>query len=231
MIWRKRVLRLVIAASCCFQPGFAQDKLPQVTKDGLELRENSDMRVVYARPGATLAPYKRVALLDCYVEFRENWQRDYNASVRGTGRRITDKDVEKIKQRLAEEFRRVFTTELETEGGYEVVDGEATDVLILRPAIINLDVASPDTMAPGIYTTIVSSAGSMTLYLELYDGGSNELIAKVMDPRAASRRGGAQLGNSVNNKAEADRILRRWADVLRDHLDSARASTASVPAE
>jgi hypothetical protein len=202
----------------------AKDKPPEVSKEGLHLVEHSDLRVVYKRPGATLEPYKRIALLDCFVEFRENWQRDYNSSVRGAGRRVTDKDADRIKQRVAEEFRKVFTKELETKGGYEIVDGEAADVLILRPAIINLDVASPGKMAPGMYATIVSSAGSMTLYLELYDGKSNEMIAKVMDSRAARSPGGASLGNSVSNKAEADRILRRWADVLRDHLDAARAA-------
>lgn len=200
----------------------ASDKLPEETSEGLRLVEDSELRVVYARPGASLQPYKRLALLDCYVEFREDWQRDYNNSVRGAGRKLKTEDMEAIKQKLAEEFRMVFTKELETEGGYEIVTEAAEDVLVLRPAIINLDVAAPDVKAPGMHKTVVSSAGSMTLYLELYDSVSNQLLAKVLDPRIAPRRGGATMGNSVNNKAEADRIMRRWADVLRDHLDAAR---------
>jgi putative sterol carrier protein len=211
-----------------FLPGsvFAHDDdLPKVSHDGLELRENSDLRVVYVKPGATLEAYKRIALLDCFISFRKNWERDYNSEARGMGQRVNKKDMERIKKRLADEFRTVFTKELETDGGYEIVDEGAEDVLILRPAIINLDVTAPDTRAPGMNRTIVSSAGSMTLYLELYDSLTNDIIARVIDPRAdRGRGGGAMLGNSVSNKAEADRILRRWADILRDHLDAARAA-------
>jgi hypothetical protein len=206
-------------------PVFAHNDLPEVSHDGLELRENSDLRVVYVKPGATLEPYKRIALLDCFVSFKKNWQRDYNAQARGMGQRVSKKDMERIQRDLAAEFRKVFTKELETDGGYEIVDEGAEDVLILRPAIINLDVTAPDTRAPGMNRTIVSSAGSMTLYLELYDSLTNDIIARVIDPRAdRGRGGGAQLGNSVSNKAEAARILRRWADILRDHLDAARAA-------
>lgn len=207
-----------------FAGTLAAKDLPDVDENGLHRVKSSEMRVVYARPGATLAGYDRVAILECFVAFRENWQRDYNASVRGAGRRISDEDVARIKRDVADEFRKVFVNELETEGGYEVVDVAADDVLLLRPAIINLDVAAPDTRGPGRYNTIVASAGSMTLYLELYDAASDEMIARVVDPRAAPNRGGASLGNSVNNKAEADRILRRWAGILRSHLDEARAA-------
>lgn len=200
------------------------DDFPEQDKYGLERVEVNNLRAVYVRPGATLEPYKRLALLDCYVEFQKDWQKNYNAQARGAGQRVSDADLERIKQDVADEFRKVFTKELETDGGYEIVDEAAPDVLVLRPAIINLAVTAPDTRAPGRVTTIVSSAGQMTLYLELYDSESNELLARVLDPRAARNRGGGSLGNSVVNKAEADRILRRWADILRDHLDAARAA-------
>jgi hypothetical protein len=207
-------------------PLIADDEPSQVSDNGLELREVSNLRTVYVQPGATLAPYKRINLLDCFVDFRKGWQKDYNAQVRGTGRRITEKDMERIRKDVAEEFRKVFTKELETDGGYEIVDVAAPDVLLLRPAIINLVVTAPDNRAPGRSTTIVNSAGQMTLYLELYDSASKELIAKVMDPRTARTAGGFRRSSSVSNKAEADRILRRWADILRDHLDAARATGA-----
>jgi hypothetical protein len=226
-------LRILIATlSMSLAPvAFASDTLPQVSDDGLNLMQSDELRAVYVKPGATLQPYRRVALLDCFVEFRKNWQRDYNASVRGAGRKITDADVARIKKELATEFRKVFTEELATDGGYEVVDIAAEDVLVLRPAIINLDVTAPDKMAPGVYATVVASAGSMTLYLELYDSASNEIIARVIDPKAASRRGGASLGNSVSNKMEADRLLRHWADILREHLDAAQKTASLKQAE
>jgi hypothetical protein len=96
-----------------------------------------------------------------------------------------------------------------------VVDNTGPEVLLLRPAIINLDVTSPDTMSAGFSTTVVASAGQMTLYMELYDSASSTLLARVIDPQAG-REGG--VANRVTNTAEADQILRRWADLLSKHL-------------
>ena len=46
------------------------------------------------------------------------------------------------------------------------------------------DPTAPDLQTAGMTYTIVESAGAMTLYMELYDGGTNAKIAMVMDGRA-----------------------------------------------
>ena len=132
--------------------------------------------------------------------------------------------MERIKKNLAEEFKKVFTEEL-TKAGHEVVDQTGPDVLIIRPAIVNLDVMAPDIQSPGITHVVVRSAGSLTLYLELYDSTTGAIFGKVMDAQA-DREGFAQLANRVTNKAAADRILRSWASELAGHLGAAREDTA-----
>lgn len=211
------VLLPVALAACT-----SSNELPAVSYDGLELRKHSTLRVVYVRPGASLEPYQRIKLLDCFVAFKKDWQKNYNREARGAGRKVTESEMERIRQTLADEFRRVFTDELQAKGGYQLVDETGADVLLLRPAIINLDPAGPDVMEPGMTRTIVNSAGQMTLYLELYDSATGDIIARVVDPRAARGYGGQmKVANRVTNKQEADRILRRWASVLRGHLDAA----------
>ena len=110
-----------------------------------------------------------------------------------------------------------FVEELQTEGGYEVVDDGAEDVMIIRPAIIDLDIEAPDTMTPGMSATFSASAGQMTLYMELFDSVTSEIIARVVDAEGGRDHG--MIRNRATNKAEADRILRKWADILRSHLD------------
>ena len=200
-------------------PGLAAEP-PQSTDDGLQLQTRTKTRLVYVKPGATLAPYRRVHILDCYVEFEPDWQKDYNRSATGLQRRVTDQDVERMKQGLAGECRKVFAKELQEKGGYEVVGAAAPDVLVLRPALVNVEVAAPDLMAPGIGATIVRSAGQMTLYLELWDAASSTLLARVVDAKADSD-GFAQRADRVTNTQAADRILRGWASELREHLDAA----------
>ena len=51
----------------------ANEPPPQVTKDGLQLQKQSKQRLVYLKPGATFSQYNRVAIIECYVEFRKNW--------------------------------------------------------------------------------------------------------------------------------------------------------------
>ena len=137
----KAVAGLVVALLVGL-PAHAGDKLPEVDSDGLHLVKGSKVRIAYVRPGATLSQYRRVMLLDCYVEFVEDWQRDYNMSQLGLSGRVSDKDAERIKKDLAAEFRKVFTDEL-TKKGYPVVEEPAPDVLLLRPALLNVDVGMP----------------------------------------------------------------------------------------
>jgi len=199
--------------------------LPKVDKDGLHLIKDSKVAVAYAKPGATLAPYVKVKILDCFVDFEKDWQRDYNLNEIGLDGRVTDKDAEAIKKGLAAEFNKVFT-EVLTKAGHQVVDDAGPDVLLLRPALINVDVAAPDVMRAGIGQTFVRSAGSMTLYMELYDSATSTLLARVVDPEADDRAF-AQQANKATNEAAADRILRSWAELLAKHLGEVKDATSA----
>jgi hypothetical protein len=196
------------------------DPPPDVTPDGLHLQKSTKSTLVYVKPGATFGKYDKLAILECLVAFDKDWQREYNSSATT---RVSDSDMDRIKKGLAEEFKKVFTKEL-TKGGYQVVDNAAPDVLILRPAILNLRVTAPDLMTPGFSRTVMRSAGSMTLYLELWDSMSNTILARAMDAQSDQGMNG-QVSSRVTNTAAASTILRRWADILRDRLDAARAAT------
>lgn len=224
----------MVVAGLAIAPIFnarAADPYPQVSPEGLQLQKDTTLRAVYLKPGFTLAPYKRVAILDCFVQFAPNFQRDYNEDQPDMEAQISKQVMTKITTGLAAEFKQVFTQELQANGGYPVVDSAAPDVLVVRPAIINLVVTAPDLMTPDMSATVVSSAGQMTLYLELYDSMTNTLLARVIDPES-DEDPLAQAADSVTNKVAADRIPRRWADILRKHLDAmqAQAQAATSPA-
>lgn len=204
----------------------ADQQWEQTSPDGLQLTRTLPYGAIYMKPGATFEQYKRLALLDCFVQFAKNWQRDYNQNEPDLEMQVSQGDMDRIKKELAAEFKRVFTEELQTDGGYEIVDIAAPDVLILRPAILNLIVNAPEIdTAPPMSGSVVASAGQMTLYLELWDSTTNKILARVIDTEADQGQGGlAQAGNSVENKEAADRILKNWADRLRKALETARAA-------
>ena len=66
--------------------------LPETTHDGLQLVPGK-VKVLYVKPGASLAPYQRVAITDCYVAFRKNWEREHKTGAL----RVSSRDMEKIK--------------------------------------------------------------------------------------------------------------------------------------
>lgn len=218
------VVFLLAIAMLVTTPALAKkEELPEVSKDGLHLVKDSKVAVAYAKPGASLEPYTKLKLLDCYVDFEKDWQRNYNLNELGLDGRVTDKDAEEIKKKLAAEFHKEFVKVL-TEEGFEVVEDIGPDVLLLRPALLNVDVEAPDVRRAGMSRTYVRSAGQMTLYMELYDSATSTLLARVVDPQGDDR-GLAQQANRVTNKAAADRIISHWAKLLTKHLSEVQDHT------
>ena len=218
-IYRIAVLALGITLSAgAF--GAKTQELPKVTEDGLELVPDGKLAIVYVQPGATLEAYDEVMMLEAYVAFRKNWERDQRTRS-AQPLRVTSRDVENIKKSLSQEFDAVFTKTLE-EGGYKIATEAAENVLLIRPAIINLDVNAPDTPTAGMSHSFTSSAGEMTLYIELYDSVTGDILAKAMDRKADRGYGGFYTWtNSVTNKVAAERILKGWATILKEALDEA----------
>lgn len=199
---------------------FANEERPKVTIEGLQLIEDSNLALVYAEPGIDWSQYSKIYLEAPYIAFTKNWQRNQNRYEPG---KISVDDMSKIKIELSSLFTDVFATTLE-EGGYELVKEHGEDVLLVKPAIINLDVVAPASSSPGITRTYSETAGEMTLYMELYDSLSGDLIAKALDRKEDRKTGYFEWKNRVTNRAAANRILKVWANVLKEGLDDARAA-------
>ena len=205
---------------------FAKNEPPQTTIEGLERVKDSKLALVYVEPGADFSQFKRIYLVDTYVAFKKNWRRDQNRTA--NPHKISPSDMDKMKSELAGLFRDVFTKVLE-EGGYELVNERAEDVLMIKPAIINLDISVPDTLSSNDTRSYSESPGEMTLYLELYDSVTDDLVAKAMDLQTDRKTGYFQWQARVTNRAAANRILTVWANVLKDGLDGARGDTGESP--
>ena len=184
--------------------------------DGLVEIESSNIAAAFIDPEADFSGFKRVEILQPYVAFRSNWLRDQN---RSRTRNVRPSDVERIKSDIASIFVGVFTERLEA-AGYEVVNYADEDVLVLRPAIIDLDVVAPDVRSPGRSRTYVADSGAATIFLELFDSVSGDLLGRGIDRRVARRGGGMAVNaNRVTNRADARREMRAWADTLIEFLD------------
>ena len=196
---------------------------PKVTSDGLTLVEGTEVAAVWVLDGADFSEYKRVMIVNVGVGFKKNWRRDYNQNEVSLSSKVSKSDAEKIKQRVADEFKKVFTAELE-KAGYEVADYDVSlaeeDILVLRPAIVDLVVTAPDTNSASRSRSFTASAGAMTLYLEFYDSVTSSILGRVVDRQNSRDNGMMQISNRVTNKAEADRLFRKWTGLLIAKMDS-----------
>lgn len=210
-------LMIVFCLVLLTSPIAVAEEIAETTHDGLVLMRDSKVAVAYVDPEADFSQYTKIQILDVYVAFKKHWQREH---------RVSKGDMDRIKRQAAELFRNVFVEVLE-EGGYPVVYENAEDVLLVRPAIIDLDITAPDTMRAGRSRTYAANAGAATLYIELFDSNTSAILARAIDRKAGRSNYGSwrMTGTSVYNSAEARKILRNWATLLMGALDNAQGKT------
>jgi hypothetical protein len=177
------------------------------------------MALVYAKPDVDLSQYKRIYLVQPQVSFIKDWLDFQNRRLRQT---VTVDDMQRIKTELAILFMEVFKDELQNNGGYELVDFAAEDVLIVHPSIVDLNVMSPDTPTTRNERSAIASVGSMFLFMELIDSVTGDKLVKAMDNKYDRTRT-SPAPNKVRNERAAREMLGEWAELLRLALDEARA--------
>lgn len=207
-------LALVFAAS---PAAVAEDTGTQF--ENLVPVDDAKVAVAYIDPNADFSVFKRVMILDTFVSFRSGWERDQRRGTRGT--RISASDMERIKSRVSELFNSVFIEVLEADDGFEIVSEPDYDVLLVRAAIIDLDVTAPDTSAAGRSRTYTADSGAATLYIELFDSVSGQIIGRASDRQGARNPGNMMRWTSrASNTADARRVFRGWANTFRGFLES-----------
>ena len=93
------------------------------------------------------------------------------------------------------------------------------------PNIVNLDVTSPDLNSPSMSRSYSASAGAMTLYLELIDAETSEVLMRAYDSKA-DPDSFVNYANRITNRQAADRMLKDWATRLRAAMDQTLRASA-----
>ncbi len=197
--------------------GEQEDQVGQeMTFDNLVRVKDSRVETAFIDPEADFSFFNKIMVMTPNVAFRSNWLRDQN---RSRTRNISNKEVENIKAEVATLFEKVFTERLQ-EAGYFIADGAGDDVMVIRPSIIDLDITAPDVGTAGRSRTFTSTSGAATLYIEIFDSHTGDIIGSAADRRTVRRHGDTlSWTNSVINKADAQRVFGRWADQLVGFLD------------
>jgi hypothetical protein len=201
------------------------------TWDGLTRMKAKRMDAVFLLPGADFTGYRGVTIEPVEVALKENWQRDINRSRRGTSRRVTDEQVQKMREEVAEALPQIFAKEFEKQG-WTVAPAAGPNILTLRSAVINIDVAAPDTPSAGRVNSYTFDAGSATLALEVRDSQTRQLLGRAVDARTTPGSSATmEWTTSVSNRSDFKALFNEWARIIVNGLEDLKEGAQPKPLE
>jgi len=190
-----------------------------VTTDGLTVIKSTRHTEKQIKDDVDWSEYTKYQITRVEVSFRKNWKRDYNMSQRALSMQVTDEDMARIRESMGKMVYEEFDSALQKEGGLTKVDQADSNTLIFKPKIINLNVYAPDFDSAYISRSYVRQAGRATLFLEVYDAVSGEILSRWVDTREDPDRGYFDWANRITNAVRAKLVVRAWAKRLVEGLD------------
>ncbi len=191
-----------------------------MSRDGLQKISVKGLELAYARPGASLAAYKRVKLDPVEVQFDKSW----DPTRTGSRIKLSTEEREKIRASVAKLVEEEFARTLQKGGAYQITSDSAPDVLRVKASVLNVYINAPTSgTGAGRSKTYVSSAGQMTLLAELSDSASGQMLARVADRREGNSLARMERADRIENEGAAREVAAAWAQILRNALDKARS--------
>lgn len=229
---RRQFALLAAAGATLVARPVASAQQPPATWDGLVKVPSKKLKFVYLAPGADFRAYTKVMVDPTEVAFDKKWLDNYNqtASFQAqlSGSDVRNAVTEGVK-RASDVFEKAFA-----DGGYPVVTAPGPDVLRVRTAIMNIQVAAPDTMVRGRVFSSSEAAGSATFVIEARDSQSNALLGRAVDARLAGDNGILNR-SSVTNWSDFRELAKTWGTISVAGLNELKAlspipASAAAPA-
>ena len=210
---------LAVVACSTAPPAIQQGPDAETSFDGLNRVDNAQADEAWARPDFDISQYSKLLLVSEGFEYRQvsNRGRTTTERSRGGPYYLDERRREAFETLVGE----VFREEMGQIENWEFTTEPGPDVLMVRGALLDIVTFVPDLRAmTGNTDLFITRVGEATLVLELRDSQSGTILARSIDRRAAERMGGQMMNaNTVTNAAEVRRLIRFWAQRLRDGLD------------
>ena len=195
-----------------------------VTTDGLTVIKSTRFTETEIKKDVDWSEYIKYQISPVDVSFRKNWKRDYNRNIRGVSGQVSDKDMTEIRESMAKIVYEELDSALKEKGGLTKTEEVDSSTLLFKPRIINLDVYAPDIPTSYMSNSYIRQAGRATLFLEIYDAVSGEILGRWVDTREDPDRGYLEWANRVTNAERARLIVKGWAKRLVEGLDKLRSA-------
>jgi len=219
----RRTSRLVlptlalVLAGCTGMSGMPRPELVAGADwSGLEPVHMKGMDIASVRPGAEFGRYDRVLLEPIEVGLAPEWE-----PLRpGSPFSLSERDLQKLRQDVAEPLRESFVKTIGRDGKYPLVEEPGPGVVRIRLSVADVRLNAPNLETVARSEQWARSAGEMTLVAELIDAESGMLLARIID-RWIDPDGPLQRYTWVENNLAIGRAAEEWADAIRSHLEVA----------
>ena len=179
---------------------------------------------VYRAPYATFTQYQRLILEPPSISFVEDWAENHPE--------VSPTELARLRAERFELFRDEFTREFVKRGPYKFADEPAPDVLLVVPAIEELDIMTPEagvrtrqrTFLPGRPVT-------MKVTGDIRDAVTGKLVGRVITYHLPEQNPNNELriANRAANAQEQRRVFAEWSLLVHEALNVAKAAKPRTP--
>lgn len=207
---------MTLAAGCQSNPATPIDDIANET--GMRRAVSTRLDALYVRPDVKFGAYTKVLLRPVHVSFRDTWRPERA----GTPFRLSEADMNRLKQDFESTFMQVFGSEMQADEGFELVEAPGPGVLEVRAEVTDLFIPAPDLSyySTTRTRTFTREGSEMTLIAEVRDSVSGEILSRAYDEGRVMRNPIFDEANRVTNRMDARRIISMWATQLRSTLDT-----------
>ncbi len=217
----RQVFRMLVLGMAWLLINGCQGQSPMASRPPLIDAENHEALKDFVAADVDFERYHRVSLAPCDVAFRPDWLRQNNSTRRVLSRRLSEQTQEALAAQVRAQCETALSASLQLGPGYKLVTERDAKTLVLKPRIIDLQVAAPDTQSTvGWSRSFTNESASMTMVLDALDSESGELVLRLVDSVRSPDTPGLEWSNRVTNRADLQRMLNRWAARTREQLDA-----------
>ena len=214
-------LKLVAVLAC----GCAADPPPEeTTPDGLVRVPARSVGGVYRAPDATFFQYHRIILEPPSISFAKDWTENHPE--------VSAKELARIRAESVRLFREEFSRQFVKYGSYKFADEPAPDVLLVVPALEDLDILVPEAGdGPGERTYLTMRPVTMKVTGDVRDATTGKLVGRVITyhPPEQNMNNELRAANRTTNAQELRRVFAEWSLLIREALDVAKAAKPRPP--
>jgi hypothetical protein len=225
MRWRASKLLFGLGLAAALACGCAADPPPdETTADGLVRVPARSVGGVYRAPDATFVQYQRVILEPPSISFIEDWVKNHPE--------VSPTEIARLRAETVKLFRDEFAREFVKRGPYKFAEEPAPDVLLVIPAIEELDIKTPESgMEPGNRTYLTGRPVTMKVTGDLRDAVTGKVVGRVIiyHPPEQNPNSELRLANRTANAQEQRRVFADWSLLVHEALNVAKAAKPRTP--